>query len=137
MLTWESKLCPLVIVDCHECRQPTAAEVLRAVATARGWVVQQALPDEARAGRLVLKDFCSGRLLHAHSPPGAPRSAPAGGEPVMPCPTQLPALALLVLCLVCRCKPLYWVGTFTAHAAVTVCSQVARQDKETAQGSRC
>ncbi|KAK9803238.1 hypothetical protein WJX73_008324 [Symbiochloris irregularis] len=81
-------------------RQPTAAEVLRAVATARGWVVQQALPDEARAGRLVLRDFCSGRLLHCRWPPGAPdnTAATSRGAPSEPSeaagPAQQPAAPL-------------------------------------------
>ena len=63
------------------CRAPTAAELLRAVALARGWVVQQALPDEQRAGRLLLHDFCSGKLPHWELPPGQPEAAgPATAE---------------------------------------------------------
>jgi hypothetical protein len=50
-------------------RPPTAAELLRAVASARGWVVGNGLPDEARAGRLLLKDYTDGRLLHCEHPP--------------------------------------------------------------------
>ncbi len=56
-------------------RDPTAAEVLRAVAASRGWVVGHGLPDEARAGRAILKDYCDGRLLACEWPPGH-----AGGE---------------------------------------------------------
>eukprot|EP00884_Botryococcus_braunii_P020481 jgi/Botrbrau1/7116/Bobra.0165s0133.1 len=51
-------------------RPPTAAELLRAVAASRGWSVGGGLPDEARAGRLLLKDYTSGRLLHLEWPPG-------------------------------------------------------------------
>ena len=46
------------------CRPPTPAELLRAVALARGWVVGNGLPDEARAGRLLLKDYTAGKLVH-------------------------------------------------------------------------
>lgn len=51
-------------------RPPTAAELLRAVAIARGWSAANGLPDETRAGRTLLKDFTSGKLLHARWPPG-------------------------------------------------------------------
>ncbi|KAK9821718.1 hypothetical protein WJX81_002790 [Elliptochloris bilobata] len=44
-------------------RPPTAAELLRRVAAARGWVVGNGLPDEARAGRLLLRDYTAGKLL--------------------------------------------------------------------------
>ena len=53
------------------CRPPTPAELLRSIALARGWVVQGALPDEARAGRLLLSNFCEGVLPHWRLPPGA------------------------------------------------------------------
>lgn len=29
----------------------------------------QGRPDESRAARLLLKDYCVGRLLYAHPPP--------------------------------------------------------------------
>ena len=51
------------------CRPPTPAELLRAVALARGWVVGNGLPDEARAGRLLLKDYTAGKLVHCEEPP--------------------------------------------------------------------
>ena len=51
------------------CRPPTSAELLRAIALARGWVVGNGLPDEARAGRLLLKDYTSGKLTHCEQPP--------------------------------------------------------------------
>ncbi|CAL5227407.1 g10365 [Coccomyxa viridis] len=50
-------------------RPPTSAELLRAVALARGWVVGNGLPDEARAGRLLLKDYTSGKLTYCEQPP--------------------------------------------------------------------
>ena len=56
-------------------RPPTAAELLRAVAAARGWVVGNGLPDEARAGRLLLRDYTAGKLLYCEWPP--PAHAPA------------------------------------------------------------
>ncbi len=51
------------------CRPPTSAELLRAVALARGWVVGNGLPDEARAGRLLLKDYTAGKLIYCEQPP--------------------------------------------------------------------
>lgn len=58
---------------------PTAAELLRGVALSRGWVVQAALPDEARAGRLILRDFCAGRLPYFEWPPGFEGARLVGG----------------------------------------------------------
>ena len=49
---------------------PSAADVLRAVTLSRGWVVQNALPDESRAGKMILRDHCSGKLPHFCWPPG-------------------------------------------------------------------
>lgn len=49
----------------------------------RGWVVGMGLPDESRAGRQIMKDYTSGKLLHCLLPPGnnelgwAPDSDPA------------------------------------------------------------
>ena len=40
------------------------------MAASRGWVVGAGLPDEARAGRAILKDFCDGKLLSYEWPPG-------------------------------------------------------------------
>ena len=40
------------------------------MAASRGWVVGHGLPDEARAGRAILKDYCDGRLLACEWPPG-------------------------------------------------------------------
>ncbi|KAK9825625.1 hypothetical protein WJX74_011060 [Apatococcus lobatus] len=52
-------------------RAPTAAEVLRTWAVARGWTAASALPDEARAGRAIMKDYVAGRLLSCQLPPHA------------------------------------------------------------------
>jgi hypothetical protein len=35
----------------------------------RGWVVGNNLPDEAKAGRLLLKDYTSGKLVFCERPP--------------------------------------------------------------------
>lgn len=49
---------------------PTASELLRAYARARGFSTQgQGQPDESRAARYVLKDYVNGKLLYVHPPP--------------------------------------------------------------------
>ncbi|PNY27811.1 Large subunit GTPase 1 [Tolypocladium capitatum] len=49
---------------------PTAAELLRAYARARGFRTQGlGQPDESRAARFVLKDYVNGKLLFVHPPP--------------------------------------------------------------------
>lgn len=50
---------------------PTANEMLRAYAKARGFMTQGAgsQPDESRAARYVLKDYVNGKLLYCHPPP--------------------------------------------------------------------
>lgn len=49
---------------------PTAEELLRAYATARGFQTQGlGQPDEARASRYILKDYVNGKLLFVHPPP--------------------------------------------------------------------
>lgn len=53
------------------CRPPTAIELLRAFAYARGWVAASGLPDETRAGRRILKDYVDGKILYFKAPPGA------------------------------------------------------------------
>ncbi len=40
------------------------------MAASRGWVVGHGLPDEARAGRAILKAYCDGQLLACEWPPG-------------------------------------------------------------------
>ena len=53
--------------------KPTASEVLRAYARARGFATTgQGQPDESRAARYVLKDYVNGKLLFAHPPPHEP-----------------------------------------------------------------
>ena len=52
---------------------PTAEELLRAYARARGFSTQgQGQPDESRAARYVLKDYVKGKLLFCHPPPADP-----------------------------------------------------------------
>ncbi len=49
---------------------PTASELLRAYARARGFATTgQGQPDESRAARYILKDYVSGKLLFCHPPP--------------------------------------------------------------------
>lgn len=51
--------------------QPTADELLRAYAQARGFQTQGlGQPDESRAARYVLKDYVAGKLLFVSPPPG-------------------------------------------------------------------
>lgn len=54
---------------CHVSRAASAADLLRCIARSRGWVVGNGLPDEARAGRLLLKDYTSGKLAYCEWPP--------------------------------------------------------------------
>lgn len=52
---------------------PTASEVLRAYAKARGFATTgHGQPDESRAARYILKDYVSGKLLYCHPPPREP-----------------------------------------------------------------
>ncbi|KAN0087062.1 hypothetical protein V8E54_000750 [Elaphomyces granulatus] len=49
---------------------PTASEILRAYARARGFTTTgQGQPDESRAARYILKDYVNGKLLFCHPPP--------------------------------------------------------------------
>ncbi|KAG9255371.1 putative ribosome biogenesis GTPase Lsg1 [Emericellopsis atlantica] len=49
---------------------PTASELLRAYASARGYQTQGlGQPDESRAARYVLKDYVNGKLLYVEPPP--------------------------------------------------------------------
>ncbi|KAJ5087850.1 Large subunit GTPase 1 [Penicillium angulare] len=51
---------------------PTASELLRAYARARGFSTQGlGQPDESRAARYVLKDYVNGKILFVHPPPVA------------------------------------------------------------------
>ncbi|KAJ5176956.1 Large subunit GTPase 1 [Penicillium canariense] len=59
---------------------PTASEVLRAYARARGFSTQGlGQPDESRAARYLLKDYVNGKLLFCHPPP-----VPESEEPIDP-----------------------------------------------------
>ncbi|OJJ48866.1 hypothetical protein ASPZODRAFT_13604 [Penicilliopsis zonata CBS 506.65] len=59
---------------------PTASEMLRAYARARGFATTgQGQPDESRAARYVLKDYVNGKLLFCNPPP-----AREGDEPIDP-----------------------------------------------------
>lgn len=50
---------------------PTAEEILRAYAIARGFATTGlGQPDESRAARYILKDYVNGKLLFCHPPPG-------------------------------------------------------------------
>jgi large subunit GTPase 1 len=65
---------------------PKAQQLLAALAAARGWAAGGGLPDEARAGRTILKDYTAGRLVFCQLPPGsdppgwAPSVAPGKAE---------------------------------------------------------
>lgn len=50
-------------------RSTFSYELLQAYATIRGFVTGRGIPDEARAARIILKDYVAGRLLYAHPPP--------------------------------------------------------------------
>ena len=53
--------------------EPTASELLRAYARARGFsTTGQGNPDESRAARYILKDYVNGKLLYCHPPPVDP-----------------------------------------------------------------
>lgn len=59
---------------------PTASEILRAYARARGFSTQGlGQPDESRAARYVLKDYVNGKILFVHPPP-----TPEGEDPIDP-----------------------------------------------------
>ncbi|EGE86109.1 ribosome biogenesis GTPase Lsg1 [Blastomyces dermatitidis ATCC 18188] len=64
---------------------PTASEVLRAYARARGFATTGlGQPDESRAARYVLKDYVSGKLLFCHPPPTSESEVEAGKKPIDP-----------------------------------------------------
>ena len=47
-----------------------ADELLNSYARMRSFYKDHGRPDEAHAARIILKDFCAGKLLYAHPPPG-------------------------------------------------------------------
>ncbi|WEW56597.1 hypothetical protein PRK78_002044 [Emydomyces testavorans] len=56
---------------------PTASEILRAYARARGFATTgQGQPDESRAARYILKDYVNGKLLYCHPPPPSENTEP-------------------------------------------------------------
>jgi ribosome biogenesis GTPase A len=60
-------------------RQPTPAELLDTYCRARGFMASgpAAGGDHPRGSRILLKDYCEGRLVYAHPPPGGWLEAPA------------------------------------------------------------
>ena len=58
---------------------PFRALPCRALAILRGWTAGSGLPDETRASRQVLKDYCCGKLLYCTLPPR--EGAPGGEQP--------------------------------------------------------
>lgn len=64
---------------------PTASELLRAYAKARGFATTgQGQPDESRAARYILKDYVNGKLLYCHPPPASGAGAGEGQPRVDP-----------------------------------------------------
>ena len=48
----------------------SAQQLLRSLAVSRGWTAGSGLPDESRSGRVILRDYTSGKLLYCVLPPG-------------------------------------------------------------------
>lgn len=66
--------------------------LLVSLARARGWAASAGLPDEARAGRQILKDYTNGKLLYCKLPPASQRK---GFAPVVaPLPGTVNAMQL-------------------------------------------
>ncbi|KAJ9317961.1 hypothetical protein DTO271D3_1666 [Paecilomyces variotii] len=60
---------------------PTASELLRAYAKARGFSTQGlGQPDESRAARYILKDYVNGKLLFCHPPPASSKEDAEEGQ---------------------------------------------------------
>ena len=49
----------------------TSEKLLTAYGTLRGFMTAGGRPDQARAARIILKDYVGGRLLYCEAPPGA------------------------------------------------------------------
>ncbi|KAL1972030.1 hypothetical protein VTN31DRAFT_7249 [Thermomyces dupontii] len=63
---------------------PTASELLRAYAKARGFATTgQGQPDESRAARYILKDYVNGKLLYCHPPPSSDPQEASEGKPAI------------------------------------------------------
>merc|ERR1712029_519473 len=48
----------------------TSEKLLTAYGTLRGFMTAGGRPDQARAARIILKDYVGGRLLYCEAPPG-------------------------------------------------------------------
>jgi large subunit GTPase 1 len=59
-------------------KEDSTRSVLAALATARQHFLRLGVPDETWAARRVLKDYCTGALLHCEPPPGFVSSAEKG-----------------------------------------------------------
>jgi len=55
--------------------QLTCEQLLGAYGVLRGFMTSGGRPDQARAARLLLKDYVAGRLLYCEAPPGTDQSA--------------------------------------------------------------
>ena len=56
--------------------------MFRTLAVLRGWTAGAGLPDESRAGRVILRDYTNGKLVYCMLPPGgdAPSWVPSGND---------------------------------------------------------
>lgn len=77
-------------------RPPTGAELIISFALCRGIVAGYGAPDQTRAGRLIIKDYINGKLLHCTMPPHATREAIAEIE--LELGGGLPAAATATTC---------------------------------------
>ena len=48
----------------------TSEQLLTAYGTLRGFMTAGGRPDQARAARIILKDYVAGKLLFCEAPPG-------------------------------------------------------------------
>jgi len=55
--------------------QLTCEQLLGAYGVLRGFMTSGGRPDQARAARLLLKDYVAGRLLYCEAPPGTDQSS--------------------------------------------------------------
>ena len=60
----------------------SAVVLLQKISLHRGFYTGNGLPDEVKAGKMVLKDFVNGRFTFAHLPPGYERPLEAEAEEV-------------------------------------------------------
>eukprot|EP00929_Paragymnodinium_shiwhaense_P006913 TRINITY_DN110868_c0_g1_i1.p1 TRINITY_DN110868_c0_g1~~TRINITY_DN110868_c0_g1_i1.p1 ORF type:complete len:634 (-),score=192.68 TRINITY_DN110868_c0_g1_i1:217-2040(-) len=64
--------------------EEAAHQLLADMATARGKFLRLQVPDETWSARRVLKDFCSGELLHCEDPPAAAQASSSSTSPAVP-----------------------------------------------------